>query len=386
MIIGIDGNEANQKVRVGSGIYAFNLLWQIYRQIKNEKLKVKNHNVKFKIYLKENQLNDLPNENDSWKYNIIRPKVLWTQVGLPFQLWKEKILGEAPDVFFTPTHYAPRFCPVPSVITIFDLSFIRFPEMFLKEDLYKLKNWTQYSVKQAKKIITISQFSKKEIIDYYPVSPDKIIVVYPGYNEKKFNSNIKNGKSKIEGDYILYVGTVQPRKNLVRLLEAFAKIKKRDLKLVICGMITEGRGGWMQQEFFQTLKNLKLEKKVIITGFIPDDEMPNLMSGAKTLVLPSLYEGFGIPVVEAMACGVPTVASNVSSLPEIAGDAAILVDPNDITSIADGIKEACYNSSKREKMTKEGFTQAKKFSLERGGKIILNTLTELVSKGPAFQS
>ncbi len=276
--------------------------------------------------------------------------------------------------------------------------------MFLKEDLYKLKNWTQYSVKQAKKIVTISQFSKKEIIDYYRIDPDKIIVAYPGYDEKKYKiSNIKNkkyiskikNKYKIEGNYLLYVGTIQPRKNLVRLLEAFAMLKfqfrkanplQERIKLVICGMISEGRGGWMNENLKSQISNFKLENEVIVTGYVDGGDLPYLISGAIALVLPSLYEGFGIPVVEAMACGVPTVVSNVSSLPEIVGDAAILVEPYNIEGIAGGIREACYNKSKREEMTKEGFTQAKKFSWERGGKIILNTLTELGSKGPAFQS
>lgn len=187
MIIGIDGNEANQEIRAGSGVYSFELL----RQFKKFQIS----NIKFQIYLKNTPLEDLPKEDINFEYKIVKPNKLWTQVGLPFQLWKEKLLGIAPDVFFSPSHYASRFCPVPSVITIFDLSFNKFPEMFLKNDLYKLKNWTNYSVNAARKIITISQFSRKEIIDYYKIPKEKVVVAYPGYDKQKFK--IHNSKFKI---------------------------------------------------------------------------------------------------------------------------------------------------------------------------------------------
>lgn len=386
MIIGIDGNEANQKVRTGSGVYAFELLLQFEKSA--------SWRIKYQIYLKDTPIADLPKESSQWKYLIVGPRSFWTQVGLPIELWKEKILGKAPDVFFSPTHYAPRFCPVPSVITIFDLAFLRFPEVFLKKDLYQLQNWTQYSVKQAKKIITISEFSKKEIIDYYKVDPGKIVIAYPGFDKERFNNRITNdevritnvkNKYKISGDYILYVGTIQPRKNLVRLLETFTILDRKAkpiqdrLKLVICGMIKEGRGGWMQEELLDRINNLELRIKnnIVITGFVVEEDLAYLMAGAKAIVLPSLYEGFGIPVIEAMACGVPAVISNVSSLPEIAGNSAILVDPYNTDSLAQGLKEACYNKTKRQDMIKKGLIQVKKYNWTDSAKHILDTLISL---------
>jgi glycosyltransferase involved in cell wall biosynthesis len=381
MLIGIDGNEANQKIRVGSGVYAFELL----KQFKKYQIS----NIKYQIYLKEPPIIDLPEEFNRWRYKIVRPNKLWTQIGLPIKLWEEKIFGKAPDLFFTPTHYAPHFCPVSSVITIFDLSFIRFPEMFLKKDLYKLKSWTDYSIKQAKKIITISQFSKKEITDYYHVPQENVIVAYPGYDGNKYKiSNIKNKKYiekikkkyKIDGDYLLYVGTIQPRKNLVRLIEAFELMNRKypELKLVICGMINEGRGGWMNEEFFHAISNqqLTIHKDVIITGFVSEDDLPYLMSGAKSLVLPSLYEGFGIPVIEAMACGIPVVVSNTSSLPEVVEKAGILVNPYEIGDITRGLTSACFDENKRKEMIKRGLERVKLFSWQKTAKIVLEVLIE----------
>jgi hypothetical protein len=165
MIIGIDGNEANIKNRVGSGVYAFEIIKNLYQ--------VDQKNI-YKIYLKQKPIDDLPSEKTNWQYLNFGLKKLWTQFALPLKLLADR---PKPDVFFTPGHYAPRFSNIPQVITIFDLSFIRFPQMFQKKDLYQLTNWTKYSVYKSNAIITISNFSKKEIVDYYQIDPQKVHVI-----------------------------------------------------------------------------------------------------------------------------------------------------------------------------------------------------------------
>ena len=344
MIIGINGNEANVAHRVGVGQYAFELL---------------NHFPKkdIIIYLKDLPRNDMPNLN----YDVFGPKKLWTLTGL-----QKKLLTSPPDVLFTPTHYAPFYIPCPSVISIMDLAFEKFPQYFKPRDLYQLKYWTRYSARQAKKILTISQNSKQDIIDIYHIPAEKIIVTYLGYDQKRFHSNVK-GKSKY-GDYLLFLGTLQPRKNLERLITAY-KLLKTDTKLVIAGMINEGRGGWMNE-------NIKSEKNIILTGYVPDGEVPVLMANARAFVLPSLYEGFGIPAIEAMACGTPVIVSKVSSLPEICGEAVTYIEnPYDVESI----KVALENGLKQNK-TKLGLEWVKRYNWETTAKKTLEVLYETIQR------
>ena len=166
MIIGIDGNEANTGKNVGIGEYAFELLQEF------EKFKVQN--VKFKVFFKNEPLKSLPSERKGWEYTIFGPGKMWTQFALPVKLFLERT---KPDVFFTPSHYAPRFSPVPTVISIMDVAYLKFPEYFAERDLYQLKNWTAYSVKKASHIITISNSSKNDIRKEYGVAAEKLSVV-----------------------------------------------------------------------------------------------------------------------------------------------------------------------------------------------------------------
>ena len=378
MKIGIDGNEANIGRRVGVGRYAFELL----RQFKKFSI----FNFQFSIYLKDVPLPDLPKETKWWKYKVVGPRKLWTQVGLPLRLWREKLTGKAPNVFFTPSHYAPRFCPCPRVISIMDLSYLHFPEMFRKQDLYQLKNWTAYSVKKAAKILTISESSKNDIIKYYKIPEEKIIVVYPGFTSQfkmqnsKFKMKIQNEKLYrrygIGGDYILSVSTIQPRKNYPALIEAFSKLildsQYKNLILVIVG-----KRGWMWEETMEAPKKFGIEDKVKFLDYVPDDDLPALYRGAKCFVLVSLYEGFGIPALEAMSFGCPVVVSNISSLPEVVGEAGILVDPYNIEDIAEGIKKAMKS---RDNLVKKGYKQASKFSWEKTAKKVLAVLEEVGGK------
>ncbi|MDP2860660.1 MAG: glycosyltransferase family 1 protein, partial [bacterium] len=321
--IGIDGNEANVIHRAGVGQYVFELLKQFKKVQSFPRSGIPRHGgvtkfkaqayieedtlIRWRIYLKEPPLPDMPEESENWRYKVFGPTKLWTRIALPLKLWRERMAEKAPDVFFSPNHYAPLFCPVPSVISVMDLAFFRFPEMFKRRDLWQLKNWTAYSVKKATKILAISEATKKDVITFFGKKPEDVFITYPGYDEERFDAKIKNQKSKIKNtlekykiksNYIIYLGTLQPRKNLVRLIEAFASVKKEypELKLVIAGMINVGRGGWMYEDIFAKVKELDMGKAVIFTNYVPDEEVPTLMAGARAYVLVSLFEGFGIPV------------------------------------------------------------------------------------------
>ncbi|MDD5415791.1 MAG: glycosyltransferase family 1 protein [Candidatus Daviesbacteria bacterium] len=396
MKIWIDGYEANVLQRLGSSQVAFELLKSL------EKIDSRNDYV---ILLPALPLGDLPKERAGWRYKILRPRKLWTRIALPLALYSAR---QKPDIFFSPTHYIPRFTPagIKRVVTIFDLSFLRFPEMFESRDLWQLKNWSKFSVDNAQHIITISNASKKDIIGQYGVSKDSITVAYPGYDREKFKTQMSNVKTekiirkyKIGDNYIIYVGTIQPRKNLKRLMEAFAHVileraqrpigSRKDsiaslqndsLELVVVGKTSgEGRQGWMYEDILKAPKTLGIEDKVKFLGFVPIDDLSYLLSGALAFIQPSLWEGFGIPVVEAMATGIPVIVSNVSSLPEVVGEAGFLVDPYSVDQIEQAIRTVATDKKLRQKHSKAGIVQAKKFSWDKMAITVLRVFEKAVS-------
>lgn len=382
MIIGIDGNEANVKNRVGIGEYAFELLRQFssleLKVPSSAKAPVDRQSSKFVIYLKNNPLDDMPKENSVWKYRVIKPGKLWTQWRLPLDLYMHK---PRPDVFFSPSHYAPRFSPILSVISVMDLSFLYYPDLFNKKDLLQLRSWTEYSVRKAKKVITISNSSKNDIIKEYKITPGKVAVTLPGIKDftslqaQVYAMNQLKIKYGLGEKYILFVGTLQPRKNIVRLIEAFSKLSEKDLKLVIVG-----KKGWLYEEILEKPRQLGIEKRVRFLDKIGNDELPILYKHAVCMVLPSLYEGFGLPVLEAMKHGCPVIASNVSSLPEAGGDACLYVDPENIDDIAAKITTIINDEKLRKELIGKGQKQVAKFNWERTAQETLNVLEEIGGK------
>ncbi len=363
--IWIDGFEANVPQRLGSSQVAFELIKNI------ERIDREND---YTILLPSSPIKDLPKERFGFKYKIYKPNKFKTRIGIPLAIHLSK---EKPDVFFSPTHYIPQFISTPRVVTIFDLAFFHFQNLFTKRDFLQLKNWTGYSIKNAKQIITISQSSKKDIIEFHKVDPGKITVAYPGYDDQIFrpikNQNEINNvlqKYEISGKFVVFLGTIQPRKNLKRLIEAFEKID--DVKLVVIGKTSgPGRQGWMYQEILDLPKKLEIEDKIQFCGFVPTEELPFIFSAAQAYILPSLWEGFGIPVLEAMACGTPAIVSNISSLPEVVGDVGLLVDPNSTTQIEQAIRTITTDKKLRDKLSKKSLEQVKKFSWEKmAGEVI----------------
>ncbi|TSC88371.1 MAG: hypothetical protein G01um101416_39 [Microgenomates group bacterium Gr01-1014_16] len=359
MLIGIDANEANlTRNRVGINQYAFGLLHAIY-QLPTPHA--------FVIYLKTPLLEDLPKERKNWSYRVIPFPKLWTQTRLPFDLYTH---SPRPDVFFSMTHYAPRWSPVPTVVAIMDLGFLQSPDQFTAKDFNQLKSWTQYSVKQATRIITISEHSKNDIISACHIDPAFITVTYPGYDQKLFkptrNSQVLK-KYRITEPYFLFLSSLKPSKNIEGLINAF-----KDLGSNIYHLVIAGKKGWLFEDIFKTVKDLKLEDRVIFTGFIDEPDVPVLMTHAAAFVMPSFFEGFGIPVLEAMACSTPVVISKVASLPEVAGDAGIYVNPHNIDSIASGLSTAI--GPKRKEFVDKGLERVKSFSWVNTAKLTLKCL------------
>ncbi|NRT37500.1 glycosyltransferase involved in cell wall biosynthesis [Clostridium beijerinckii] len=274
------------------------------------------------------------------------------------------------------------------ITTIHDMTYELYPETMDKRNLKRIKNDIQYSVNRADKIITVSESSKNDIIKFLSVDEAKIDVVYNGVEYDKFNKSYsEDEKSKIRvkytlpKNYILYMGTLEPRKNIESIIEAFSLFKKentvsnQNTKLVIAG-----KKGWLFENIFNLVNKLSLKDDVIFTDYIDENDKSIIYNMASLFVFPSLYEGFGIPVLEAMASSVPVITSNVSSLSEVAGDAAILVEPKDIKSIAKYMSKVLADKKLRNNLIREGHEQAKKFTWESSAKKLVNIYRDLYNK------
>jgi len=274
------------------------------------------------------------------------------------------------DLIHTLHPFSPITLKAKYIATIHDLTPLISNEWFLKEDSRKFKFIIKKTTERADKIIADSNSTKKDIIEFFNYPKENIEVVYlasdeiykPVENKEEIEETRK--KYGISKKYILFVGTIEPRKNLIRLLSVFEKLKNKfkEYQLVIVGQV-----GWMSEKFFEKLKNLpeNVKKDIILTGYIPKKDMVYLYNGCELFIYPSLYEGFGIPVLEAMSCGVPVITSNTSSLPEVGGDACIYVNPSDEEDILYKIEKVLNSEELKKEMREKGLERAKLFSWKK---------------------
>lgn len=378
MLIGIDGNEANEVrndigARVGSNIVAFQMLWAIKRLSNkwNKKHKVV-------VYLKNEPKKDLPPQDSTdFRYEILGNSPLWTLIKLMPKLFS----SNRPDVLHSFGHYLPLFSPVPMGFTVHDLGFLKNSAQFKKKDLWQLKYWTANSVNVSKYIISVSKYTKRDLIENYPKSYKKVHVIYNSYDGKFFGKSFSEKdinqvlkKYKIKNDFVFFLGTLKPSKNPQGLIKAFYKVKTQNLSLVIAG----GKG-WMYEDIVELVKELKIENRVNIVGFVSEKEKAILLQEAKMLVSPSLWEGFGIHVLESFASGTPVIVSDRASLPEIAENAAIYVNPDSIGSITQGIMKVINMSNvEYNKLVYKGLEQAKKFSWDKSAEKLIMVIEKEV--------
>ncbi len=270
-----------------------------------------------------------------------------------------------------------------TVVTVHDMVYKAFPETVRARTKYMLNSGLKQSMKRADIIVTDSEFSKSEIIKYFPQHGNKIRVVQCGVDLEKFRpctepERIPQVKKSlgIEGDYFLYLGTIEPRKNLERLIKAYHICTQRAgdslPKLVLAG----GKG-WLYDSVFAKVTELGLEERVIFTKYVPSEDMNPLMCGAVAFVFPSIYEGFGMPPLEAMACGVPVLASDAASLPEVTGDCAVICDAYSEESIAGGLMRLYSDTQLREELSRRGLERAKKFTWDASAQQLYNVYKEL---------
>ena len=270
------------------------------------------------------------------------------------------------DVFHA-QFIVPPFLKCKTVTTVPDIAYEHFPDFFPLHQTMSLKFLVRESVRRADHVITVSEYSKKDIAETYGVSPAKITVIYEGAGEefapidKCEAQAYVTGRYRIDGPFILYLGRLQARKNLRRLVEAYALVRKAGFphKLVLAG-----RQDSLFEPVLARIRELKLEKDTILTGYIPADDIPKLYNAAEVFIYPSFFEGFGLPVLEAMACGTPVVTSRGSSLEEVARGCAVLIDPLDEVSIADALKRMLNDSELRLRLSGAGLARSRDFSFK----------------------
>jgi glycosyltransferase involved in cell wall biosynthesis len=354
MRIGIDIRKLDD---FGIGTYIRNLLVHIAKK--------DTQNSYILFYPPYHKPFNLPGQNFSKVIEQAGKYSLRELIHLPFQMQRYKL-----DLFHAPHYTLPPLRPCRAIVTIHDLIHLRFPQYLPSSGAYYyVKLMLFLAARTAEKIITVSQSSKKDIVDILKVSPDKVEVIYNGLGsdfkpvKKTTETQQVLDKFGITRPYILYVGSFRTHKNLKTLLEAYALLKTQ--QGFEYQMVLVGDGGKSKTELQRLIMTRGWQNKVIITEFIPSDTLSIFYSSADVFVFPSLYEGFGLPPLEAMACGAPVIVSNRSSLPEIVGKAGVLVDPESPQQMAESMRNVLSDKNLQATLTKRGLEQAQRFSWEK---------------------
>jgi glycosyltransferase involved in cell wall biosynthesis len=357
--IAIDASRATRAQRTGTENYALRLI---------EALLALDSPHQFTLYFRDQPTPGLFDSRPNIVRRVLPFPRLWTHLRFAAALYHDR-----PDVIFVPAHTLPISFPGRAIVTIHDLGYVHFPQAHpLRQRLY-LDLTTRYSARRASVILADSEATRHDLAAHYQVAPGKIRVVYPGVEGIARTSDAAiatvRQKYRLPERYILFLGTLQPRKNIARLVEAYQSWRlQADSAGKSVALILAGRRGWLSD-------TLPLNAPgVTVPGYVADADVAALYSGALALAFPSLYEGFGFPVIEAMRCGTPVLCSNTSSLPELAGDAALTVDPLDVNAIRDGLACLVTDSTLRADLVQRGYQQVARFTWRAAAERTLGAL------------
>ncbi len=369
--VGLDARPALNQ-RTGVGNYVFNLIQSLVELSVNEEFILFSNSFKNQFNIAE--FKELPNCSiRHFRYPNVLMNLLWERFG--GNLLKKLTCN--PNVIHFTGHIPKNPGNIPSVATVHDLFNVKFPESVAPEFRVSPKTFAR-SLKKIKKIIAVSDYTKTDLVNFLDIPEKKISVVHHGIRTNFLPDASKGVENKdrfnISGDYILCVGTLEPRKNYLKTLEAFKIIQNRfpDLKLVIAG-----GNGWRSDEIHEKANALKLGNSALFLGYVGYSDLPTLYKKASAFIFPSIYEGFGLPVLEALSFNVPIAISNVTSLPKIAGKAALTFDPNAPEDIAEQIIRLLEDSDLRENLEQSGKERIKSFTWEETAKKTLEVYRSL---------
>jgi len=301
-----------------------------------------------------------------WPESQPAARVAWEQLTLPSLIRQNHI-----DVLHSPVNILPAMLPrsCAGVVTLHDLAFLRFPKVLTRSKRLYHGIFTVRSIRQATIVITVSHSTRQDAIELVGIPEQQVQTVYPCI-DRRFSNVVEEEEKRafrekhgLMDGYLLYLGTLEPRKNITTLIEAYARL--RDTHAIREKLVVAGSKGWLYDSIFERVQQLKLETEVLFPGFVADAEQALWYCAASAFVYPSLYEGFGIPVAEALACGVPVVTSNVSSLPEAGADIALCVDPHSAEAMAEAMYKALSDQTYREKCSTMAPEVVQRFSAER---------------------
>jgi glycosyltransferase involved in cell wall biosynthesis len=366
MLVGIDASRATVAQRTGTEGYSLHII---------RGLLAIGQEHRFRLYFRDEPPADLFPAADNIEPVIIRRARLWSHTGLG-----PAVRHDRPDILFIPAHVAPWPSPVnvPIVFTAHDLGYLHYPEKHPFWSRIYLGWSTRYSASISRRVVAVSKATAHDLHALNGVPTDKIQVVHSGIDDLLRPATGEAvealcSRLGIPGPYILHVGSIQPRKNLGRLVEAFRLVadEHKDLCLVLAGRL-----GWGYKGLLETIQHLDAAHRVILAGYVSDEDLATLYSGAVVYAFPSLYEGFGFPALEAMACGTPVICANTSSLPEIVENAALTFPPTDTTAQAAALRRVLDDEDYRQNLIKRGFERVKHFTWEAAARATLAVLEE----------
>ena len=366
MIIGIDASRATSPAPTGTEIYSREMIRALIASDRKNR---------FRLYARETVARDFFGAASNFEIRAMPFPRMWTHARLSFEMFTR-----APEVLWVPAHVLPLIHPRRSFVTIHDLGQVHFPQAHPPMQR-AYHNWAVgWNTRAASHIFADSESTRDDLTRFFRVPAEKITVVYPAYDAQLYQpmrdaAAIETVKAKyrIAKDYILTIGTIHPRKNYARLIEAFGLLSIHDCQLIIIG-----KRGWLYDSILARTRELQLESRVQFLDYVPASDLPALIRGARLFAFPSLYEGFGLPILEAQACGTPVVCSMTSSLPEAAGDAALFFDPLDVDAIAGALHRALTDDALRAKLIARGFENIKRFSWEVSARQVLRAFESKV--------